>query len=215
MLLDSRHRDIAAVALAAAGERYGVAFAGGGALQIHDVSNRRTQDVDLFVRNDKHVKKAATTIADALTRAGYRVEVISADDGMWDFEVYPSSDEDPVQVQVAHFIFSETVATDVGPAVSLDYLATRKAVALMERHQVRDYVDIAQLVDAGYQIGQLLDMAFREAPYLERADAGDAGVHLDQVSDARLALELPAGKDPQWVRVALAEWPRHPTHAFS
>jgi hypothetical protein len=36
----------------------------------------------------------------------------------------------------------------------------------MERHQVRDYVDIASLVDAGYGIGALLEMAFREAPYL-------------------------------------------------
>lgn len=223
MLLDDRHRDIARIALAAAGRKYEVAFAGGGALQIHDVSRRRTQDVDLFVRNERHVKKAATTIADALTRAGYRVEVISADEGMWDFEVYPASDSaevdasdsaggDPVQVQVAHFIYRGTVATDVGPAVTLDYLATLKAIAAMERHQVRDYVDIASLLDAGYQVRQLLDMAFREAPYLEPADAGDAGVHLDQVTDARLALELPPGKDPQWVRDALAQWPREPTH---
>ena len=59
MLLDRRHRDIARIALAAAGRRYGVAFAGGGALQVHDVSSRQTQDVDLFVRSARNVGKAA------------------------------------------------------------------------------------------------------------------------------------------------------------
>lgn len=228
MLLDDRHRDIARIALTAVGRRYGVAFAGGGALQIHDVSARRTQDVDLFVRNAKHVGKAATAVGDALTQAGYWVEVAGADEGIWEFEIYPyppraawtdeapyphpDPEPDSVQLQVAHFAFTGTVTKDVGPVVTLDYLATRKAVALMERHQVRDYVDIASLRDAGYKIPRLLEMAFAEAPYLDQEDAGDAGVHLDQVSDGRLALELPPGKTAQWVREALAEWPREPVH---
>ena len=222
MLLDGRHRDIARIALTAAGRKYGVAFAGGGALQVHDVSNRRTQDVDLFVRNAGNVGKAARVIADALGRAGYGVEITSADEGLWELEVYPpaapqaaSGGEaaEPVQVQVAYFAFSDTVTKDVGPVVTLDYLATRKAVAIMERHQVRDYVDIASLADAGYSVRQLLAMAFAEEPSLTAEDAGDAGVHLDRVSDARLARELPPGKTPAWVRAVFADWPRHPVHA--
>jgi hypothetical protein len=221
VLLDGRHRDIARIALTAAGRKYGVAFAGGGALQIHDVSNRRTQDVDLFVRNAGNVMKAARVIADALGRAGYRVEVTSADEGLWELEVHPpprpraalgGEASEPVQVQVAYFSFSDTVTKDVGPVVTLDYLATRKAVAILERHQVRDYVDIASLVDAGYSIGQLLAMAFAEEPSLTAEDAGDAGVHLDRVSDARLARELPPGKKPAWVRSAFTTWPRDPVH---
>ena len=221
MLLDDRHRAIARVALAAAGRKYGVAFAGGGALQIHDVSDRRTQDVDLFVRNAGNVGKAAAVIVDALERAGYRVQVTFADEGLWELEVYPLAPvpaapggeaSEPVQVQVAHFAFSDTVTKDVGPVVTLDYLAARKAVAILERHQVRDYVDIASLVDAGYGIRQLLAMAFAEEPSLTPEDAGDAGTHLDRVSDARLARELPHGKTPAWVRAAFADWPRHPVH---
>jgi hypothetical protein len=212
VLLDGRHRDIARIALAAAGDKYGVAFAGGGALQIHDVSSRRTQDVDLFVRNARYVRKAAMAMADALEGAGYRVERTSADAGLWEFEVYQPAAADPVQVQVAHFTYGKTVITEVGPTVTLDYLATQKTVAIMERHQVRDYVDIASLVDAGFVVGQLISMAFARAPYLEPADAGDVGVHLDLVSDARLARELPAGKTSGWVRDAFAQWPREPTH---
>ena len=220
MILDERHRDIARIALDATGRKYEVAFAGGGALQVHDVSARRTQDVDLFVRKARNVVKAAAAIADALERAGYRVELVSADDDLeWDlgselreFEVYPPDGGDPVQVQVAFFAYTGTVTTDVGPAVTLDYLAARKSVALMERHRVRDYIDLASLVDAGYKVRQLLDMAFAEEPALTPEDAGDAGVHLDQVVDERLARELPPGKTPAWVRKIFADWPRHPVH---
>jgi len=222
VLLDSRHRDIARIALTAAGRKYGVAFAGGGALQVHDVSNRRTQDVDLFVRNARNVTRAARAIAAALAQAGYRVEVTAADEGLWEFEVYPHDlagpagieDEvpDPVQVQVAFFAYPGTVIKDVGPVVTLDYLATRKTVAILERHQVRDYVDIASLVDAGYTIPQLLRMAFAEEPSLGLEDAGDAGVHLDRITDERITRELPPGKAPGWVRDAFARWPREPVH---
>jgi Nucleotidyl transferase AbiEii toxin, Type IV TA system len=221
LLLDDRHRDITRVALAAAGRKYEVAFAGGGALQIHDVSARRTQDVDLFVRKARNVVRAADVIANALERAGYRVEAVSADAQGWvdlsqelrEFEVYPPDGGDPVQVQVAFFAYTATITTDIGPVVTLDYLAARKTVALLERHRVRDYIDVASLVDAGYKIRQLLDMAFAEEPSLTAEDAGDAGVHVDQVADERLARELPSGKTPGWVRAVFADWPRYPVHA--
>jgi hypothetical protein len=221
LLLDDRHRDITRIALAAAGRKYGVAFAGGGALQIHDVSARRTQDVDLFVRKARNVVRAADVIANALERAGYRVEAVSADAQGWvdlsqelrEFEVYPPDGGDPVQVQVAFFAYTATITTDIGPVVTLDYLAARKTVALLERHRVRDYIDVASLVDAGYKIRQLLDMAFAEEPSLTAEDAGDAGVHVDQVADERLARELPSGKTPGWVRAVFADWPRYPVHA--
>jgi hypothetical protein len=212
VLLDPQHHEIAQIALAAAGHRYQVAFAGGGALQIHDVSARVTHDVDLFVRRARNVEQASAVIADALEQAGYRVEMVSALEELVDFVVYPPGRADPVQVQVAHFAYTGTVAKDVGPVVTLDYLAARKMVALLERHQVRDYVDVASLVDAGYQIPQLLDMAFTEDPSLTMEDAGDAGVHLDQIADQRLARELPPGHQPAWVRATFQDWPRYPVH---
>jgi hypothetical protein len=251
LIIDARQRDIARIALAAAGRKYGVAFAGGGALQLHDVSERRTQDVDLFVRKPRDVVRAAAVIAEALRRAGYRVEPVADDAGPGDagardagpgdagpgdagagnteavvagwpsleeelreFEVYPPGGGEPVQVQVAHFAFTNTVATDVGPAVTLEYLAARKMVALLERHRVRDYVDIASLKDTGYELRQLVGLAFAEDPSLTAEDVGDAGVHLDRaIADERLARELPPGKTPDWVRAAFTDWPREPVHS--
>lgn len=236
MIIDARQRDIARIALGAAGRKYGVAFAGGGALQLHDVSERRTQDVDLFVRKPRDVVRAAAVIAEALRRAGYRVESVadqagpgdagagirgageagwpSLEEELQEFEVYPPGGGEPVQVQVAHFAFTDTVATDVGPAVTLEYLAARKMVALLERHRVRDYVDIASLKDAGYELRQLVGLAFAEDPSLTAEDVGDAGVHLDRaIADERLARELPPGKTPDWVRAAFSDWPREPVHS--
>lgn len=217
LALDRRHRDIARIALAAAGRRYGVAFAGGGALQVHEVSSRQTQDVDLFVRSARNVGRAADVMMAALRQAGYEVRVTWADEELREFEVHPPAAEgaepDPVQVQVAFFAYTGgTVTMDVGPVCTLDYLAARKTVATLERHRVRDYVDIAQLVDAGYAIPQLLAMAFAEDPSLTVHDIGDAGVHLDRVTDERLARELPPGKTPGWVRDTFADWPREPVH---
>lgn len=217
--VDERHRDIARVALDAAGRKYEVAFAGGGALQILNVSARRTLDVDLFVRKARNVARAADVIANALEQAGYTVEAVETDPAgrmeltCREFEVYPPGGQSPVQLQVAFFPFTGTVTKDVGPVVNLDYLASRKTIAVLERHQVRDYIDIASLVDAGYKVAQLLDMAFAEDPGLGAEDVGDAGVHLDRISDERIARELPPGKAPEWVRKVFADWPRHPVHA--
>jgi hypothetical protein len=80
LLIDDRHRDIARIALAAAGRKYEVAFAGGGALQVHDVTTRRTQDIDLFVRKARNVPRAAGVIAGALEHVGYRVGPPVADE---------------------------------------------------------------------------------------------------------------------------------------
>ena len=107
----------------------------------------------------------------------------------------------------------QAVIKDVGPVVTLDYLAARKMVALLERHRVRDYVDVASLVDAGYELARLRAMGFAEEPSLSAEDVGDAGVHLDRIADERLARELPPGKAPGWVRAVFADWPRHPVHA--
>lgn len=53
-----------------------------------------------------------------------------------EFEVYPPGGGGPVQVQVAHFAYTGTVAMDVGPVVTLGYLAARKAAALSQLTEI-------------------------------------------------------------------------------
>jgi hypothetical protein len=224
MPIDERHADIARVALAAAGRKYQVALGGQNALRVHGVSDRVTHDIDLFVRRARHVTRASGVIADALEQAGYRVELVEVADsqGLWpdtgnemrEFEVFPPDDGDPVQVQIAYFAWTATVARDVGPVCTLDYLAARKVVALLERHKVRDYLDIAALTDAGYTLDDLARLAHEQDPGLKPEDFGEVGVHLDRnITDRHLARDMPAGKTPEWVRTAFATWPREPVYA--
>lgn len=81
MAITERQLDVARIALAATGRRYGVALAGGNALNIHeqlihDSSGiaRGTQDVDLFVLKQQNVKRAVDAIAAALEGAKYVVD---------------------------------------------------------------------------------------------------------------------------------------------
>jgi len=65
------HRRVANIALQAAG-RYGVALAGGNALLAHQIIDRYTDDVDLFVPQEgTGFRAAAAAVEDALRQAGY------------------------------------------------------------------------------------------------------------------------------------------------
>ena len=73
MPVSDLHRQVAAVALAAAGG-YGFALGGGNALLAHGVISRPTQDVDLFTDQEHGVQAAADAVAAALRRAGFQAE---------------------------------------------------------------------------------------------------------------------------------------------
>jgi hypothetical protein len=72
MPVSDLHRQLAAVALAAASE-HGFAL-GGNALLAHGVISRPTQDVDLFTNQEHGVQAAADAVHAALHRAGFQAE---------------------------------------------------------------------------------------------------------------------------------------------
>jgi hypothetical protein len=73
MPIQAIHRRLARTALLAAG-RYGVALAGGNALLAHQIIDRYTDDVDLFVPEEgAGFRAAASAVATALRDAGYQL----------------------------------------------------------------------------------------------------------------------------------------------
>jgi microcompartment protein CcmL/EutN len=70
MPVSDLHRQVAAVALAAAAE-HGFAL-GGNALLAHGIISRPTQDVDLFTDQEHGVQAAADAVQAALCRAGFQ-----------------------------------------------------------------------------------------------------------------------------------------------
>jgi hypothetical protein len=223
------HRDVARIALTATTGRYEVALGGGNALHVHGVSQRPTEDVDLFVRREQQVRAAADVIADALETSGYGRE--PADDGdpddgldlagFWpelgdglvDMVVTVPGSGELVQVQAAHFEFGSPVPSDVGPVLALDDIAAWKTHACINRIAPRDIVDVASLLRHGYTIEHLLSLVLVKDPGLLPEDFAEVGIRLDKMRDKRLTENLAGTSlDPAAIRALFRAWPREPRH---
>lgn len=224
MAFEALHRHVATIALRAVGRKYEVALAGGNALMVHEIVDRLTEDVDLFVRRLGNVPAAAAEIETALQAAGYTAERLDAGTGLGDiwedageglaeWEVTAPDGEHTVQLQAAYFelLADPVTVPDIGPVLALDDLAGWKTVALASRMAARDYADVAALLKK-YTASQLIALARERDPGLEDADFADAGRRLDQMRDTRLASQLTAravvGEDVAWLRGQFETWPR-------
>jgi hypothetical protein len=236
MAFEDLHRQVAAIALRAVGRKNEVALAGGNALMVHDIVNRRTEDVDLFVRRLGNVSAAAAEIEAALQAAGYaaaRIDQVGGLADIWpdageelaEWEVTAPDGEQTMQLQAAYFelLADPVTIPDIGPVLALDDLAGWKTVALANRMMARDYVDVAALLKK-YTVAQLIALARERDPGLTDADFADAGQHLDRMRDTRLVPLLAGGsgaarsggslsagspgEDVAWLRRQFADWPR-------
>lgn len=75
--MDPRHRQLAEIALRAAGSEYGLALAGGYAVRVHGMGDRPSGDADLFTDWQRRADfpAVADLVIAALAAGGYRVEV--------------------------------------------------------------------------------------------------------------------------------------------
>jgi hypothetical protein len=206
MAITERQLDVARIALAATGRKYGVALAGGNALNVHEQLirdsrgiARGTQDVDLFVLRQRDVKRAVAAVIAALERAGYVVARHDKTDGLpalgfddADYEMaqliatHPGDgpdDPEPVQVEISHFYYASAKRSPIGPVLSLDDLAGWKTVAFGSRRAYRDPADVASFVAAGYEPARLIDLAMARDNGLEPADFAEAAVWVDDSPD--------------------------------
>lgn len=213
------HRDIARIVLAAvAGRR--AALGGGNALLVHEVTSRATMDVDVFFGQPDDVASCAPVIEAALGAAGYAVAPCpdgglaeiwaEAGEGLAEWEVTTPDGAHVTQVQAAYFeLLAEPVTVPgIGPVVAMEDAAGYKTHALASRMLARDFADVAELIAAGFAPGELIRLARDRDPGLQPADFADAGRHLDQLPDGRLAQVLPSGREVPWLREQFAAWPR-------
>ncbi|MDY7085414.1 MAG: nucleotidyl transferase AbiEii/AbiGii toxin family protein [Actinomycetota bacterium] len=210
--VDDFYADVARIALAVA-TKHGFVLGGGFAWLVNGLVERPTEDVDLFTDTAGGVAAAAGEVSAALKKAGYRVVREEGD------ELFEGMDEDLQEFLVAgeHRALRLTlcrldrhrtpVVMDVGPVMHLDDLVATKVAALVNRREVRDYIDVAAALER-YSLPQLLALGRRADPALDPEDVADAGRYLDRLDDARFALY---GLDRQQIaelRQSLARWPR-------
>jgi hypothetical protein len=214
--LDDFYRQVARVALSVA-DRYGFVLGGGIAWAAHGLVSRPTEDVDLFADVDGAAADAAAEVRAALEAAGFTVvdEDPSADlselfdgfaENMKDFLV--GRDGRRLRLSLGRLDRHHSpVVMDLGPVMHVQDLVASKAAALINRREVRDYIDIAAALDR-YSVDDLLRLAHEYDPAIEPEDVTAVGRYLDRLSDQRFARYGCDAAQVRRIRAKLAAWPR-------
>jgi hypothetical protein len=217
MPISSLHREVAVIALRAAAP-HGFALGGGNALIVHGVTERPTQDVDVFSDLEGGVEAAADAVEAALRDMGFETErwdkasaladmFYGMGEGLAEWIITAPGGEQML-LQMAYFDRArKPVIMDIGPVLDLEDVVGGKVCALASRAEPRDYLDTAAAMEH-YTIEQMIGFARRLDPGLTDQDFADAGRRLDQWGDGIFA---PFGLSPQDVstlRERFAAWPR-------
>jgi hypothetical protein len=212
MSIDDLYRDVARIALAVA-TKHGFVLGGGVAWLVNGLVDRPTEDVDLFTDTAGAVDAAAGEVAAALTAAGYRVVREEGDDlfeGMSaDLQEFLVAAPDrALRLTLCRLDRHRApVVMDVGPVMHLDDLVATKVAALVNRREVRDYIDVAAALDR-YPLDRILELARTADPALDPEDVAEAGRYLDRLDDARFALYGLRAEQIGRLRERLEAWPR-------
>ncbi|RKF24405.1 hypothetical protein D7I43_26675 [Micromonospora globbae] len=204
------------MALTAAGPHRFV-LGGGVAWAAHGLVARPTEDVDLFADVEGAAAAAAAGVRTALERAGFEVADADPDGDVADlFEGYEqdmkdfvvSRDGRQIRLSLARLDRHRSpVVMDLGPVMDVRDLVANKIAALVNRREVRDYIDVAAALDH-YDVAELLDLARQVDPALDPEDVRAAGRYLDRIPAQRFARYGLDAAAVARVRQRLATWPR-------
>lgn len=214
--LDDFYRQVARVALSVA-DKHGFVLGGGLAWAAHGLVQRPTEDVDLFADTDGAAAGAATEVRDALEHAGF---VVTDEDPSADlaglFSGFALDMKDFLVSRGARQLrltlgrldrHRSPVVMDLGPVMHLQDLVASKTAALVNRREVRDYIDVAAALDR-YPVSDLLRLAREFDPAIEPDDVAAAGRYLDRLPDHRFARYGRTPEQVRQIRARLADWPR-------
>jgi predicted nucleotidyltransferase component of viral defense system len=214
--VDHFYREVARVALTVA-DRYGFVLGGGVAWVLSGLVQRPTEDIDLFSDTDGAAAAAADGVRAALLAAGFHVQDEEVDTQLGDLfygfdldqkEFLISNGERTVRLSLCRLDrHTSPVVMDVGPVMSIEDLVATKAAALVNRREVRDYIDVAAALER-YSVDELLDLAHRQDPGLEPTDILEAGHFLDRLDDNRFTYYGLSADQIASLRRQLATWPR-------
>jgi hypothetical protein len=210
--IDDFYTDVATIALTVGGQ-HGFVLGGGVAWLVNGLVQRPTEDIDLFTDTAGAVEAAAGKVTAALTAAGYQVFREVGD------ELFEGMDEDLREYHVADGAKAlrltltrldrrrAPVVMDVGPVMHLDDLVASKVAALVNRREVRDYIDVAAALER-YSLDRVLELARVLEPGLDDEEVADAGRYLDRLDDTRFAVYGLSPERVKALRERLATWPR-------
>lgn len=187
-------------------ESEGFVLAGGAALVATGLSERPTQDVDLFGSDvATGVGPAADALEVACAGRGWTIERIRDTPTFRRLVVRNAVDELLVDLAIDSPPLGAPIVSAVGPTYPPRELAARKLLALFDRAEARDFVDIHALSDQ-FDLTEVLGLAHElddglTAPLL----AEMLGTHR-RFTDEDLVAH---GGDPSQLRAFVEEWRAH------
>jgi hypothetical protein len=215
-VVDAFHLQVARIALSVA-DRFGFVLGGGLALILHGVVSRPTEDIDVFGEEGSSVVAATDAVTVALQEAGISVERLEIDSGVVDGLDYlmselvayrPGTAGSSVRLSLGHLSRTRTpVVMEIGPVMAVDDLIAWKVAALVNRAEVRDFVDVAAFL-ADHSPAELLDLARAVDPGLFEEDVAAAGHRLDSIPDRAFAGYGLDADQVTRLRSAFTAWPR-------
>ncbi len=144
--MDDAQREVAAIALAAAGE-FGFVLAGGNAIAMHGIGERPSEDVDLFtnVAEPDNFRAAVDGVLAALDAAGWHTE--SRTGWVTFARITASKNNATVSIDMGlDYRASPPATMTIGPVLALRDAAANKMSALYSRGLPRDFLDIDALI---------------------------------------------------------------------
>lgn len=143
-------REVARIALARIGQ-FGFALAGSGAIREHGLTDRPTEDIDLFTvsQHIEQFERAVTQVIDDLKEHGYDVEEIRRTPQFARLRVRLAGDARLDVDLGVDWREERPVIMGVGPVLSLKDAVGNKVSALYSRGEPRDYVDVDAIRGAG------------------------------------------------------------------
>ncbi len=183
-------------------ESEGFMLAGGAGLVAVGLSERRTEDLDLFTTRVS-VELAADALEAAMLDRSWRVVRIH-DTPTFRRLVVTTQDDAEVLVDLARDSGSldAPTITAFGPTYPAVELAARKLLALFGRAALRDFIDVAT-VSAAFQRSELTDLAGRIDAGFDENVLAEMVEMLVRYSDDEIR---EYGADPAELRAFFAGW---------
>lgn len=140
-------------------ESAGFVLAGGGALAAHGVLYRSTRDLDYFAgpAETAAVQRLAAAVQRAAGQQGLRIGRERDTETFVRFGI--SDGEERCELDLAiDYRALPPVSTRYGPTLDLRELGANKVLAIFDRAEPRDFIDLAQLTQR-FSLGDLVSLA--------------------------------------------------------
>lgn len=207
---DDRQRKVTSDALAALNDT-DFALAGSGAIREHGISNRPTQDVDLFTSSTdpELFSQAVAGLTATLTASGHTVETLRRAPAFARLQIRTPDGGDVEMDLAVDWRRWGPERKGIGPVLSLEDAVGSKIGALYSRAETRDFLDADAIRRSGrFTDDELLRIAAERDPGFDRTIFAQQLLLVGQLSVTETRRYEVSAEELNGVQQRLEDWAR-------